>query len=115
MGPSTDSVPSGCVTVQFGGEDRGSGPAGRLELVRRELGCSRASSPKDWAPGTCWPIKGMFMASGAELGPQLGGSRAAVWLKGGGCCPSVSALAPAMGTSSCLDLLCNSQAISSFL
>lgn len=35
-----DLVPSGSVTVQLGGKDRGSRPAGGLELVRMELGCS---------------------------------------------------------------------------
>lgn len=39
-----DIVPSGSVTVQLGGKDRGSGPAGGLELVRTELGCFRDSS-----------------------------------------------------------------------
>lgn len=50
MGPFMDIVPSGCVTVQLGGKDRGSGPTGRLELVRRSLGGSRASSPKTVGP-----------------------------------------------------------------
>lgn len=47
MGTGMDIVSSGCVTVQLGGTDRGAGPPGRLELVRRGLGCSRAISPKD--------------------------------------------------------------------
>lgn len=57
MGPFMDIVFSGCVTVQLGGKDRGSGPAGRLELVRRRLRCSRASSPKD--SGSQRPGQGM--------------------------------------------------------
>ena len=43
-----------CVTVQLGCKDKGSGPAGRLELVRRRLGCSRDSSPKDSGSQGSW-------------------------------------------------------------
>lgn len=50
MGPFMDIISSGCVTVRLGGKDRGSGPSGRLELVRKGLGCSRASSPKTVGP-----------------------------------------------------------------
>jgi hypothetical protein len=37
-------VPSGSVTVQLGGKDRGAGPAGGLELVRNGVESSPASS-----------------------------------------------------------------------
>lgn len=88
MGPFMDMISSGCVTVQLGGKDRGSGPAGRLELVRR-LGCSRSSSHK--GSGFQGPSEGLewlltpnpgFMPLGAEFWHHLVWA-VGLWLKGG--------------------------------
>lgn len=79
MGPLMDIISSACVTVQLGGKDRGSGPAGRLELVRR-LGCSRSSSHK--GSGFQGPSEGIewlltpesrFHAFGSSFGITLCG------------------------------------------